>query len=283
MPARGTPRQRTLPQRETWRWLMLNFATEQEVKDLAHTDFRILTRADFKEFRAAYQESMESMSTFLDLAFFSRKPSFEDMWSFFNQILRDRSVDMYGLFDGERILGIGSYSYSNLSRQGCQIVLWMRKGYVGKKVGTYMLKRLTSVAFYEKKFRFAELIIDKENEASRRAAKKVGYMLIEIMDAHTQGTKGSGKYCRYLCYDGELEGLAGNYGRQPIDLLDHPAYDKEFRYLIHNEAYNYLCKWRGPLIEKTEFDYPPFTEEEMEFFEFRPKAPQSRIKLSRVW
>lgn len=36
-----------------------------------------------------------------------------------------------------------------------------------------MLKRLTSVAFYEKKFRFAELIIDKENEASRRAAKKL--------------------------------------------------------------------------------------------------------------
>ena len=140
---------------------MINFATEQEVKDLAHTDFRILTRDDFKEFRAAYQESMESMSTYLDLAFFSRKPSFEDMWSFFNQILRDRSVDMYALFDGEKILGIGSYSYSNLSSRCCQIVLWMRKGYSGKKVGTYMLKRLTSVAFYEKKFRFAELIIDK--------------------------------------------------------------------------------------------------------------------------
>lgn len=262
---------------------MLNFATEQEVKDLAHTDFRILTRADFKEFRAAYQESMESMSTFLDLAFFSRKPSFEDMWGFFNQILRDRSVDMYALFDGDKILGIGSYSYSNLSERGCQIVLWMRKGHVGKKVGTYMLKRLTSVAFYEKKFRFAELIIDEENIASRKVAKKVGYMLIEIMDAHTQGTNGSGKYCRYLCYDGELEALAGNYGRQPIDLLDHPAYDKEFRYLIHNEVYNYLCKWTGPLIEKTEFDYPPFTQEELEYFENRPKIPQSRIKLSRVW
>ncbi len=262
---------------------MLNFATEQEVKDLAHTDFRILTRADFKEFRAAYQESMESMSTFLDLAFFSRKPSFEDMWDFFNQILRDRSVDMYALFDGDKILGIGSYSYSNLSERGCQIVLWMRKGYVGKKVGTYMLRRLTSVAFYEKKFRFAELIIDEENVASRKVAKKVGYMLIEIMDAHTQGTNGSGRYCRYLCYDGELEALAGNYGRQPIDLLDHPAYDQEYRYLIHNPTYNYFCKWRGPLIERTEFDYPPYTVEEMEFFEGRPKAPQNRIKLSRVW
>jgi RimJ/RimL family protein N-acetyltransferase len=54
----------------------------------------------------------------------------------------------------------------------------MRKGYEGKKVGTYMLKRLTSVAFYEKKSRFAKLNIDKENEASRRVAKKVDYMLI---------------------------------------------------------------------------------------------------------
>lgn len=262
---------------------MLNFATEQEVKDLAHTDFRILTRDDFKEFRAAYQESMESMSTYLDLAFFSRKPSFEDMWSFFNQILRDRSVDMYGLFDGDRILGIGSYSYSNLSNRGCQIVLWMRKGYLGKKVGTYMLKRLTSVAFYEKKFRFAELIIDEENQASRKAAKKVGYMLIEIMDAHTQGTRGSGKYCRYLCYDGDLEGLAGMYGRQPIDLLDHPAYDKELRHLIHNETYNYFCKWRGELIEKTEFDYDPMSEDELQYIESASRPFRSKIKLRRSW
>ena len=262
---------------------MLNFATEQEVKDLAHTDFRILTRNDFKEFRAAYQESMDSMSTYLDLAFFSRKPSFEDMWSYFNQILRDRSVDMYGLFHGETILGIGSYSYSNLSPRGCQIVLWMRKGYSGKKVGTYMLKRLTSIAFYEKGFRFSELIIDEKNEASRRTAKKVGYMLIEIMDAHTQGTKGSGKYCRYLCYDGELESLAEMYGRQPIDLLDHPAYDKEWRHLIHNETYNYFCKWRRDLIEKTEFEFEPIAEDELEYFELTSKPFESRIKLSRSW
>lgn len=223
------------------------------------------------------------MSTYLDLAFFSRKPSFEDMWDFFNQILRDRSVDMYGLFDGDRIVGIGSYSFSNISPNGCQIVLWMRKGHVGKKVGTYMLKRLTSVALFEKKFRFAELIIDEGNVASRKAAKKVGYMLIEIMDAHTQGTKGSGKYCRYFCYDGELESLAGMYGRQPIDLLDHPAYDKNFRHLIYNEAYNYLCMWRRELIEKTIFDYEPMTDDELEFFELSSKPFKSRIKLSRSW
>jgi len=33
----------------------------------------------------------------------------------------------------------------------------------------------------------------------------------------------------------------------------------------------------------TEFDYPPFSDEELEYFENRPKAFQSRIKLSRAW
>jgi len=47
------------------------------------------------------------------------------------------------------------------------------------------------------------------------------------MDAHTQGTKGLGKYCRYLCYCDEIEGFAGNYGRQQINLLNHSAYNQE--------------------------------------------------------
>ena len=55
---------------------------------------------------------------------------------------------------------------------------------------------------------------------------------------------------RHLCYDGKLESLAGNYGRQPIDLLDHPADDKEFGHLIHNHTNNYLCDREDNQLKK---------------------------------
>jgi RimJ/RimL family protein N-acetyltransferase len=54
----------------------------------------------------------------------------------------------------------------------------MRKSALGKNMGTYFLKRLTSHAFYKKEFRFVELMIDETNLASRRMAEKVGYVNI---------------------------------------------------------------------------------------------------------
>ena len=47
------------------------------------------------------------------------------------------------------------------------------------------------------------------------------------MDSQTRGNKGSGKYFKYLCYDDEIKDLAGNFGRQTIELLNHPAYNLE--------------------------------------------------------
>lgn len=55
----------------------------------------------------------------------------------------------------------------------------------------------------------------KFNEARPRASKRINYILFGIMCSQTYGTKGSGKYFSYLCYDDELEDLAGNFGRQP--------------------------------------------------------------------
>jgi hypothetical protein len=156
------------------------------------------------------------------------------------------------------------------------------------------MKRLTSHAFYKKGFRFAELVIDKENHASRRMAEKVGYELMEILAVKTQGKLGSGKYCRYIIFNGEIESIAENYHKQPIDLIDHPAYDKEFRYLIHDDWINSYLAWPWEIMNKKEYEGEPFgleldqmmheaqIEEEVFMEEQRARLrPKSKLDISR--
>jgi RimJ/RimL family protein N-acetyltransferase len=237
---------------------MINWATEEEVQTFAHFDFRILNKYDFPEFASAYRESIDSMSTFLDLGYFSQQRSYLDMLKYFQQMIRSRTVDLFGIFDGEKLLGVANYYWTKYSDNGTQITLWIREGSKNTGIGTYFMKRLTSHALYEKHFRFVELIIDEVNHPSRRMAEKVGFELMEILDVETQGKMGSGKYCRYVLFDGEIESMAMNYHMQPIDLIDHPAYEKEFRYLIHDKWINAYLAWPWPILNERTYEGEPF-------------------------
>jgi RimJ/RimL family protein N-acetyltransferase len=237
---------------------MMNWATEDEVNRFANFEFRVLTRADFPEFAQAYRESIESMSTFLDLGYFSEQRPYLDMLKYFQNMIKSQKVDLFGIFDKGKLLGVANYYWTTYSVNGTQITLWIRQGIKSNGVGTYFMKRLTSHAFYNKGFRFVELVIDEQNKASRRMAEKVGYELMEIIEVKTQGKLGSGKYCRYIIFIGEIESLAENYHRQPIDLIDHPAYDREFRYLIHDETINSYLSWPWKILNKRTYKGEPF-------------------------
>lgn len=237
---------------------MINWATEDEVNRFSNFEFRVLTRNDFPEFAQAYRESMESMSTYLDLGYFSEQRPYLEMLKYFQSMIKDRTVDLFGIFDQDRLLGVANYYWTSYSENGTQITLWMRSNERGRGLGTYFMKRLTSHALFNKKFRFVELIIDEKNVASRRMAEKVGYELIEILDVYTQGKLGSGKYCRYILFDGEIESIAMNYHKQPIDLIDHPAYDKEYRSLIHDDWINQYLAWPWEVLNKKIYEGEPF-------------------------
>lgn len=237
---------------------MINWATEDEVNRFSNFDFRVLTREDFPEFAQAYRESMESMSTYLDLGYFSEQRPYLEMLKYFQSMIKDQTVDLFGIFDKNRLLGVANYYWTSYSENGTQITLWMRSKERGQGLGTYFMKRLTSHAIFNKKFRFVELIIDEKNLASRKMAEKVGYELIEILDVYTQGKLGSGKYCRYILFDGEIESIAENYHKQPMDLIDHPAYDKEYRSLIHDEWINQYLAWPWEVLNKKNYEGEPF-------------------------
>lgn len=237
---------------------MINWATEDEVNRFSKFDFRVLTRRDFPEFAQAYRESIHSMNTYLDLGYFSEQRPYLEMLKYFQNLIRSQTVDLFGIFDDGKLLGVADYYWTTYSENGTQITLWMRESAKNKGLGTYFMKRLTSHAFYKKGFRFVELVIDEQNLASRRMAEKVGYELMEIVEVETQGKLGSGKYCRYIIFNGELESIAENYHKQPIDLIDHPAYDKEYRSLIHDDWINSYLAWPWEILNKRVYEGEPF-------------------------
>jgi RimJ/RimL family protein N-acetyltransferase len=231
---------------------MFNFATQFEVDNFKEFTFRRLTFLDAVEFSRASNESLETKSAYLDLGYSPEPRPFIDNFQDFMDSLKSKEIDLFGIFNEGKLLGVGIYSFITYSPNGCQIVIWMRKSALGKNMGTYFLKRLTSHAFYKKEFRFVELMIDETNLASRRMAEKVGYVHIESFAAYTQGEKGSGVLCRYMCFIGEIVALAELYEKRAIDLIDHPAYEIQFRYLIYNENVNEAFKWPYPIIEHEE-------------------------------
>ena len=128
---------------------MINWATQDEVDRFANFEFRILTRNDFPEFAQAYRESMQSMATYLDLGYFSQQRPYLEMLNYFRRLIKSRTVDLFGIFDDGKLLGVADYYWTTYSDNGTQITLWMREGAKNRGLGTYFMKRLTSHAFYK--------------------------------------------------------------------------------------------------------------------------------------
>ena len=224
---------------------MVEFATQYEVDNFKEFELRLLTPLDALEFAKAQNESFEQLCNYFDAEYFSKPRPFIELFQSLMAMIRSRGMDLFGFYRSQRLLGIGIYYPLSYSDNGCHIVIWMRKSESGKGVGTYFLRRLTLYAIYEKGYHFVELLIDQSHGASRTMADKVGYEHVESFPAQTSGRMGSGIYCRYLCFDGQIDALAEEYGRRKIDLIDHPAYSKSLRGLINDERVNEAFSWNN--------------------------------------
>lgn len=236
---------------------MVEFATQYEVDNFKEFELRPITPLDALEFAKAQNESFLQLSNYFNQYYFSKPRPFIEIFNNLMETIRSPEIDIYGLYKGRRLLGVGLYHFISYSDNGCQVTIWMRASEEGKKIGAYLLKKLTLYAFYEKKFRFVELLIDESNMASRNIASKVGYEHIETYADGTAGRLGSGKFCRYLCFIGEINALARLYDKRAIDLIDHPAYEIQFRDLIHNESVNEAFKWPYPVLEHKKKEEEP--------------------------
>ena len=222
---------------------MVEFATQHEVDNFKDFELRLLTPLDALEFAKAQNESFEQLGNYFDAEYFSKPRPFIELFQSLMAMIRSREMDLFGFYRSQRLLGIGIYHPLSYSDNGCHIVIWMRKSESGKGVGTYFLRRLTLYAIYEKGYHFVELLIDQSHGASRAMADKVGYEHIESFPAQTTGRMGSGIYCRYLCFDANIDDLAHQYGFRKVDLIEHPAYEKSLRGLIHDPRVKEAFAW----------------------------------------
>lgn len=229
---------------------MVEFATQYEVDNFREFELKRLTPFNALDFAIAQNESYEVLANYFDEVYFSRPRPFIEIFNDFMSTLKSGQIDLYGLYRENRLLGIGSYHYLPYSNYGCEVVYWMRKSEIGKKIGAYFLKKLTLYAIYEKNFRFVQLLVDESNLVSRAVASKIGYEHIESYESHTAGKSGSGTYCRYICFDAQIDDLAESHGLRKVDLMDHPGYHKEFRHLLFDEELNEECRWPYPVIEQ---------------------------------
>ena len=222
---------------------MVEFATQHEVDNFKEFELRLLTPLDALEFAKAQNESFEQLCNYFDAEYFSKPRPFIELFRSLMAMIRSREMDPFGFYRSQRLLGIGIYHPLSYSDNGCEIVIWMRKSESGKGVGTYFLRRLTLYAIYEKGYHFVELLIDQSHGASRAMATKVGYEHVESFPSQTSGRMGSGIYCRYLCFDANIDDLAHQYGFRKVDLIEHPAYEKSLRGLIHDPRVKEAFAW----------------------------------------
>jgi len=175
---------------------------------------------DFGEFKRACLASPAELTEFLSMGEFMESYIFSDYWNLFNALLKDKESNVYGLFDGSILVGVGS-TFPTTRTFGRQIIYWIRNGYHGKGLGLLFMDALINRTITENGFTFAELVIDRENIPSIKVAESLGLTLIDEWDniGSGQGKLNSGKFAVYCAFDHELEVLAEESKCEPFEIL----------------------------------------------------------------
>lgn len=211
-------------------------------ENLGRLRLRMLSYLDFNEFKNACLETQQSMEAFLEMGIIIKDLWSLDYWQLFSGLMGNKELDNFGLFEGRVLLSHGMVTKSFFSPFGVQVIGWTRAGYQNQHVGLSGLIKLTQRKLGQG-FRFVELIIDKENLASRKVAERAGYKLVAEIPALGQGRRQSGSYCLYMTFTNQLKLVSSLYNRDPLDLLEHPGVDPAYRHHLENEELNEYFKW----------------------------------------
>ena len=128
-----------------------------------------------------------------------------DFLNIFNAMLKDRDTNVYALFEGKTLVGVGTSTPANRSF-GTQLLYWIRNGFHGKGYGLFFMYNLIYRAIGNGAY-FAELIIDQENIPSIKVAESLGLTKVKEWNRleSGQGERNSGKFAAYYAFDHRLE------------------------------------------------------------------------------
>ena len=176
---------------------------------------------DLTKLEKAFRDSQSELTQYLSLGEGMSHYLSLDYWNLINALLKDKTFDLYGLFDGDQLIGSASF-HKHPFELGTQITYWIRGGYHGKGLGKFFLYLLLSEALGRKNLLFVDLIIDLDNKASLNVVDQLCLDRVDEWEGFEsgQGKKNSGKFAKYQVYENIFQCHAKEKGLTPAELLD---------------------------------------------------------------
>ena len=183
--------------------------------------FRMMSYIDFEEFKRACLASPDELTAFLSKGEFMEYYNLVDYLNLFNAMLKDRETNVYALFEGKTLVGVGTSSPANKSF-GSQLIYWIRNGFHGKGYGVFFMYNLIYRAIQNGAY-FAELIIDQENIPSIKVAEALGLTKIKEWNRPEsgQGERNSGNFALYYAFAHLIETEAEQYKVEPLEIIQN--------------------------------------------------------------
>lgn len=211
--------------------------------------FRMLTKADFEEFKRAATESTDSNMEYLYFGQFFDHANVIEMMNEFSFLLTDTKTDHYGLFEGRRLLGHVAITLGQ-GPLGVEIYGWVRKGFHNKGIGELGLNTASALSFNHKGFNYAMLVINQKNLPSRAVAEKIGFKPAYL--TKSSSSSNAQTFIVFYKHSPKIEELSRKYNVNPWDIMNCPATSYgSTHYLLKSESVLDMYRW--PL--------PPFIEE----------------------
>jgi RimJ/RimL family protein N-acetyltransferase len=201
--------------------------------------FRRISYLDFYEFKKAGIESISTNEAFLSFGPIFKNMTVLEYMYLFSDLMKDESIDSYGLFHNRVLLGYLSFSFG-FSDLGTELIGWTRNGFHQLGLGELGLNTACEVAFQSKNFNYVELKIDATNTNSRKLAEKCGfnpYLKIK----YNIGSEDC--YIYYVKFNPKIIALAKRYGLRPIDVANSPASAPSLNYFLKSPRVIEFYEW----------------------------------------
>lgn len=225
---------------------MISLLTEIQTLDIKRVKFKMIGLLDINEFKEAAQESIESNYEFLGYGRLFQHIRPAEYLAFFLDMLKDQTMDHYGLFDKGKLLGHVTHSIG-FGPFGIEIIGWVRSGYHNLGIGELGLEVASRRAFEHKDFNYAELHINENNKASRAVAEKVGFFPVVKL----AGSRDAYATVIYLKLNPRINKLARQYNRNPLDLINCPATSTGLQSYIASDRVVQFYEWPFPKFQES--------------------------------
>lgn len=206
--------------------------------------FRMLSKADFHEFKQAATESIDSNMEYLYFGQFFDQANLIEMMNEYSSLLADTKTDHYGLFEGRKLLGHIAITHGQ-GPLGVEIYGWVRKGFHNQGIGELGLNTASAIAFNHKGFNYATLVIDQKNKPSRALAEKIGFKPAYI--TKSSNDPNAQYFIVFYKFSPKIDELSIRYNVHQLDIMNCPAtrYGSTY-YLLKSESVLHMYKWPLP-------------------------------------